>query len=74
MVHSLAALLQDYQITSPKSLDLPITGLCIDSRLAKKGEVFLAYPGEHTDGRHYISAALEHKSLPFCMSPVNYLS
>lgn len=33
--------------------------LCSDSRAVRGGEIFLAFPGEHVDGRRYIGAAIE---------------
>ena len=36
-----------------------ISGIQIDSRRIKKGELFLAYPGENADGREFISAAIK---------------
>lgn len=38
--------------------NLPVTGLALDSRLVRAGNVFLAYPGEHVDGRLFIDQAL----------------
>lgn len=35
-----------------------ISGLAIDSREVKKGDVFLAYPGFKVDGRNYIDSAI----------------
>ncbi len=40
-------------------LGQPLKGLQNDSRLIKPGDVFLAYPGEVTDGRRFIGAAVE---------------
>lgn len=36
-----------------------LSGLAIDSRLVKTGDLFLAYPGTQTDGRTYIAAAIK---------------
>ena len=33
-------------------------GLTVDSRHVKPGDVFLAYPGAHVDGRNYIAHAV----------------
>jgi UDP-N-acetylmuramoyl-L-alanyl-D-glutamate--2,6-diaminopimelate ligase len=38
--------------------DLPVAGLALDSRNVRAGDVFLAYPGEHGDGRDYIAQAI----------------
>jgi UDP-N-acetylmuramoyl-L-alanyl-D-glutamate--2,6-diaminopimelate ligase len=40
------------------ALGVPITGLAVDSRKAKPGDLFLAYPGEHYDGRRFIDRAI----------------
>lgn len=42
------------------AIDPLITGrsICIDSRKIKPGDVFFAFPGEHTDGREHIPDAL----------------
>ena len=37
---------------------LPVTGLAIDSRSVRNGDVFLAYPGESADGRTYVDQAI----------------
>ena len=38
---------------------IPVRNLVADSRTVEPGDVFLAYPGELSDGRKYIAAALE---------------
>ena len=38
---------------------IPVYTLAADSRAVNPGDVFLAYPGELSDGRKYIDAALE---------------
>ncbi len=35
-----------------------VTGLALDSRWVRAGDLFFAYPGEHSDGRHYIEQAV----------------
>lgn len=40
-------------------LDREITGLSIDSRAIKPGDLFLAYPGEKVDGRDFIQQAIQ---------------
>ncbi len=37
--------------------DIPITGVCVDSRLAKPGDLFFALPGAKVDGHQFISEA-----------------
>jgi UDP-N-acetylmuramoyl-L-alanyl-D-glutamate--2,6-diaminopimelate ligase len=39
--------------------DRIITGLTIDSREVKPGDLYFAYPGKQADGRNYINAAIE---------------
>ena len=39
-------------------LGVPITGLALDSRKVKRGDLFLAVPGEKSDGRTHIGQAL----------------
>lgn len=36
-----------------------VTGLCYDSRECRRGDIFFALPGTHTDGKKYILPALE---------------
>ena len=40
-------------------VNLAITGAAIDSRRVKRGNLFVAIVGDHTDGHHYISEARE---------------
>ncbi len=40
--------------------DCVITGLTLDSRHVTQGDLFFAYAGGKTDGRHYIDEALGH--------------
>lgn len=40
-------------------MDREITGLCYDSRKSGPGSLFVAIPGEHTDGHKFISVALK---------------
>ena len=37
---------------------IPVSGLAIDSRSVRNGDVFLAYPGESADGRMFIDQAI----------------
>jgi UDP-N-acetylmuramoyl-L-alanyl-D-glutamate--2,6-diaminopimelate ligase len=41
------------------SLDRDITGICYDSRRAAEGVLFVALPGEKTNGTEYIDAAID---------------
>lgn len=40
------------------ALNVPLTRLIADSRLLQKGDIFVAFQGEHQDGRAYIGAAI----------------
>lgn len=40
------------------ALNIRITHLVTDSRLVKPGDTFVAYPGEKSDGRQFIAAAI----------------
>jgi UDP-N-acetylmuramoyl-tripeptide--D-alanyl-D-alanine ligase len=37
----------------------PVRGAAVDSRIVKPGELFVALPGERTDGHQFLAAALE---------------
>ena len=41
------------------NLNQPFSGITSDSRQVKTGALFLAYPGAHSDGRHYIPQAIQ---------------
>lgn len=41
------------------SLNQPFTSITADSRKIQQGSLFLAYPGLHSDGRHYIAQAIQ---------------
>ena len=40
------------------ALNVPVTRLVADSRSIRRGDTFVAYPGEKTDGRQYIATAI----------------
>jgi UDP-N-acetylmuramoyl-L-alanyl-D-glutamate--2,6-diaminopimelate ligase len=40
------------------ALNVPITRLVTDSRAIQRGDTFIAYPGEKTDGRQFIADAI----------------
>lgn len=42
-----------------KNADLSITNIVTDSRKAREGSLFIALKGEHYDGHHFITKALE---------------
>lgn len=41
------------------SVDIPVSGLCCDSRQVTPGDVFFALPGSKADGSNYISQACQ---------------
>jgi UDP-N-acetylmuramoyl-L-alanyl-D-glutamate--2,6-diaminopimelate ligase len=46
-------------ITIPTQWDLDISGLTLDSRQVKPGDLFFAYQGTHLDGRQFIDDAIQ---------------
>ncbi len=51
----------DFRLWARAQLDtlpVPVTRLVADSRSVQRGDTFIAYPGEKSDGRHYIAAAI----------------
>lgn len=52
----LAKAIQPVAVTG--SLDRDVTGICYDSRRATEGCIFVALPGEKTDGSEYADAAV----------------
>jgi len=55
---SLSKLLAGF-VKEPIPNDLTVTGLALDHRLIQPGDVFLAYPGTHHDGRFFIKEAIQ---------------
>lgn len=55
---SLAFLLAGIVVVDPEC-DCDIHGLSVDSRQIKPGDLFIAYPGEHVDGRNFIQQAIK---------------
>ncbi|MEX0958275.1 MAG: UDP-N-acetylmuramoyl-L-alanyl-D-glutamate--2,6-diaminopimelate ligase [Burkholderiales bacterium] len=51
--------LQSADLPDLQSLGVKPSGLSIDSRKVSKGEVFLAFPGDSSDGRRFIAQAIE---------------
>lgn len=45
-----------------------VHGICTDSREVERGILFVALPGERTDGHNYISVAIEHGGDGFIVS------
>lgn len=42
----------------PQVADVPITGICTDTRRVERGELFIPFRGERVDGHDYIETAL----------------
>lgn len=55
---TLASLLAGITFVDPE-MDCTIQGLSIDSRQVKKGDLFIAYSGEKSDGREFIQDAFK---------------
>ena len=49
---------RNFDVRELDALGVPVTGLTVDSRKIKPGDLFLAYPGEHADGRRFIDQAI----------------
>lgn len=47
-----------FDVREIDALGVPVTGLAVDSRKVKPGDLFLAYPGEHADGRRFVDKAI----------------
>jgi UDP-N-acetylmuramoyl-L-alanyl-D-glutamate--2,6-diaminopimelate ligase len=46
--------------------------LAVDSRTVKRGDIFLAYPGEKTDGRKFIPQAIERGASAVVWEPAGF--
>lgn len=55
----LRELLQDLAKVEPAEEDIMITGITLDSREVKAGDMFFAYPGTRHDGRDYMQHAVD---------------
>jgi UDP-N-acetylmuramoyl-L-alanyl-D-glutamate--2,6-diaminopimelate ligase len=62
---SLATLLSDLpqESFSPLSTNVTVSGIAIDSRAVKPGDLFVAMQGGSVDGHHYISKAIENGAI-----------
>ncbi|MBQ2366373.1 MAG: UDP-N-acetylmuramoyl-L-alanyl-D-glutamate--2,6-diaminopimelate ligase, partial [Bacteroidaceae bacterium] len=49
-------------------LQIPVTGVCIDSRRVKAGDLFIAVKGTQVDGHAYINKALENGAVAVLQS------
>ena len=54
----MSAALREWAGAQLAALKVPIKRLVTDSRSIRLGDIFIAYPGEKTDGRQYIAAAI----------------
>ena len=54
----LSQLLSGVPVLEALPADPEITGICYDSRRLRKGDCFVAIPGEHTDGHRYVETVL----------------
>lgn len=59
---TLGDLLPDFLLTNlapvPAHAQVRVSGVAIDSRQVRPGDVFLAFPGEHVDGRLFVDQAV----------------
>lgn len=55
----LAELLRGVRVISAPETDVEITAICADSRLVRKGALFVAIPGLQQDGSRFIPQAIE---------------
>ncbi len=61
MTKTLPQLFVDFPFPHPSEIpDVPITGIAIDSRAVKPGNLFVAMKGGTTDGHDYISNAIQN--------------
>lgn len=49
--------------------DVAVTGLTVDSRRVAVGDLFVALPGTHHDGRHYIAQAVRNGASAILTTP-----
>ena len=63
---------EDYPIE--EELDPDISGLRLDSRQVKKGDLFLAFPGALTDGRQYIDQAIKQGAVAVLYEEKNHFT
>lgn len=56
---TLEKLIEGLEVIGPaRGLDVKISGVCYDSRLAEKGSLFVCVPGTRTDGHRFIHNAV----------------
>ncbi|HTN93106.1 MAG TPA: UDP-N-acetylmuramoyl-L-alanyl-D-glutamate--2,6-diaminopimelate ligase [Gallionella sp.] len=54
----MSAALHDWASAQLAALNVPFKRVVTDSRSIEHGDIFIAYPGERTDGRQYIASAI----------------
>ncbi len=69
----LSALLSIFSIDMTLASDVHIHGLQNDSRHIRPGDLFIAYPGAVTDGRHYIHQAIHAGAVTVLYDPDDFL-
>jgi len=70
---SLLSLCRTPGVCSEPPIDLPITGICADSRRILPGELFVAVRGFATDGHRYIAQAIEKGAVAVVLEDPAYL-
>jgi len=63
----------DFEFNLVDTLPVTVTNLVNDSRLVKVGDTFLAYPGEHLDGRQFIPQAIAQGANAIVWEAQDYL-
>ncbi|MGC9194848.1 MAG: UDP-N-acetylmuramoyl-L-alanyl-D-glutamate--2,6-diaminopimelate ligase [Syntrophobacteraceae bacterium] len=59
MIKKLENLIKGLEVIgAARGLDVEVSGLCHDSRLVKKGSLFICLPGTHVDGHAFVSDAV----------------
>ncbi|MFG1416241.1 UDP-N-acetylmuramoyl-L-alanyl-D-glutamate--2,6-diaminopimelate ligase [Xanthobacter sp. V0B-10] len=70
-LHTLGSLLGGHaHILAPHAADLRIEGVTADSRKVRPGFLFVAVPGTHADGAHFIADAVGRGASAVLMEPV----
>mgnify|MGYP000011398463 FL=1 len=48
-----------FELLIGKKLNYPVSGICIDSRIIKKGDLFFAIGGQNSNGHEFLSSVYE---------------